>query len=663
MSMKSIVKPRHCSRIKDVWGSFISDLNFRRHPATSKQFGAINMPGDFPQLTPEKLVEWYKSITAYKFAWCWIRWQSGHAAFPSKVLPRMEKLSADFFERRCELSKAEGMYVCGYTCGGDDVYAFQKHPEWFHECGHFYACLNAPFWDREFEAIQEALNIFPCDGLFYDMVIFTGKCRCEFCQAAYKRFYGEKMPEEYDTNKFRFDTFKRWAKRATQVAREIVPAIEICVNQQYLPSGVPYELLEHFDWYYCEFGDFEWIGEILRAWGDKPLFSGNAINPRHVAHLLGRCIRPLAYDSFTDYRTGKFISVDDRRVKPIKRVLGEIRKREPYLKDALPIPHTTVLFTSPYNLSKVSTDESYRRFLLSEEKYTEIVTTYVRETTRMNLSCCNVEVAERLTEEKLNRYEVVFAPELAWINRNTVALLRGWVERGGILFVSGLFNLLNEHKEVLQDFADNGLLGVRKVEGPLDTFAVLTNFKFNGAFEQMQELVAIYDAIVCESKGAEPVVFGNVGAQDNIPLIWQHKIGSGIVFFLAGRIGKRLEEDTEKCERSLRNCLQKLLFSYIKRAPFKTSTEYPTEVWLNAQPTKRQLTLHMVAYERPLCNVNLSIRADLIARNNIEIVYPVKRKAILKGKRVRNYVHFTLPEVHEHVIFTTKSESSDILTK
>jgi len=72
-----------------------------------------------------------------------------------------------------------------------------------------------------------------------------------------------------------------------------------------------------------------------------------------------------------------------------------------------------------------------------------------------------------------------------------------------ILFVSGPFNLLDEHKEVLQDFADNGLLGVSKVEGPLDIFSVLTNFKFNGAFEQMQELVAIDDAIVCESKGAE----------------------------------------------------------------------------------------------------------------------------------------------------------------
>ncbi|GAG60010.1 unnamed protein product [marine sediment metagenome] len=262
--MNNADKQDKLSRIKDIWGWFGSDLNFRRQSLSSPS----NKPDDFPQLTPEKLVAWYKSINADNFAWCWIKHQSGHAAFPSKVLPRMEKLSADFFQRCCELSKAEGMYVCGYTCGGDDVYAYEKHPEWFQEYGRWFACLNAPFWEREFEAIQEALKLFPCDGLFYDMVRFTGKCRCEFCQTAYKEFYGEKMPEKHDIHRFRFDTFKRWVERATRAAREIVPSIEICINHQWKRlDGVPYELLEYFDWYYCEFGCAEWVGEILRAWG------------------------------------------------------------------------------------------------------------------------------------------------------------------------------------------------------------------------------------------------------------------------------------------------------------------------------------------------------------------------------------------------------------
>ena len=639
-------------RIKEVWGYLCSDLNYRKHPG-----GAVNRPEDFPQLTPEKMVAWYKSIHDDRFAWCWIKWQSGHAAFPSKVLPHMENLSADFFQRHCELSKAEGMYVCGYTCGGDDVYAFEQHPEWFQEYGRRFACLNAPFWDREFEAIQEALNLFPCDGLFYDMVRFTGKCRCTFCRAAYKQFYGEQMPEKHDTNRFRFDTFKRWVERATKAAREIVPSIEICANHQWFRlDGVPYELLEHFDWYYCEFGPYEWVGEILRAWGDRPLFVGNAIQPRYVAHLLGRRAHPLAYDTFTDYRTGEFVSPEDRRLKPIKQVLAEVGKQEPYLKDAVPVPHVAVLFTSAYDLSKRPTDARFPHWLLGEERYAEAVAAWVRDAVRMNLSCCSVEIAERLTAETLNRYEAVFVPELAWVGEKIAVLLQGWVDRGGVLFVSGPFGLLNEDGKPLRDFAGNGLLGVTRVEGPLDTFAVLTTFRSNGAFKQMEELVPLDNAIICKASGAEAAAYGNVGADEGVPLMWRHEVGNGLVFFLAGRLGERLVEDVERRERLMRNCLRALLSSCIKRAPFTTSIEYPAEVWLNAQPAQRQLILHVVAYDRPLLNETLSLRADLVSDNDMEIVYPPESRAIISGKRDRDYVHFALPEVYRHVVLATKGE-------
>ena len=110
--------------------------------------------------------------------------------------------------------------------------------------------------------------------------------RVRFCQAAYKTFYGEKWPGSH-LGQFRFDTFKSWAERH-EAARDIVPNIEVCVNHQWdKPFGVPFELLGYFDWYYCEFrrgqGDVEWMGEILRAWGEKHMLCGNALKPRHVA--------------------------------------------------------------------------------------------------------------------------------------------------------------------------------------------------------------------------------------------------------------------------------------------------------------------------------------------------------------------------------------------
>jgi len=648
------------STIKDVWGHFAIDLNFRRHPC-----GKSNMAQDYPRLSAAKLTRWNKAVNADALAWCWMKFKSGHAAFPSKALPQMDRLSPDFYQRWCELSKKEGMYVMGYTCGGDDVLAFEEHPEWFQEYGPSFVCLNAPFWDREFEAMREALRIYPCDGLFYDMIQFSGNCVCEFCQEAYRKFYGKKMPERYnpkkhhrdrwnwkaerrDVARFRLDTWRQWVSRATQVCREIVPGIEICINQQWLrPDGVPYELLEQFDWYFCEFGMAEWVGEILRAWGgDKHMLCGNVLDSRQSAHLLGRRMCPVAYDTFADYRTGELVSLDDRRIRPIKRVLGETRKCEPYLKGACAIPHAAVLHADSWNSLKN----------LGEGVYSQIVATYVRDATRMNLSCCAVEIAERLTQEKLAKYEVIFAPDLGCLDEKLAVSLQEWVRQGGILFASGLFALMDKQGETLSAFSDKGLLGVRKMDGPLDTFNVMTDYRSDRGMKAMDDLAAVDDAILCAPTTAEPVAYGCVGAEENVPLLWRNKVGDGLAFYFAGRIGRRIEEDVEKSLNSMRSCLQALLLPHIRKAPFRTSMEYPTEIWLNEQPREHRLVMHIVAFEKPLVGQYVSVRADLIAEDAIEIVYPAAKKTVIKGKRKAGYVQFLLPEVHGHVILVLKKE-------
>lgn len=642
-------KPGGISRIKDLWGGFFLDLNFRCKPP----YGS-NQAGDYAKLTPEQLFAWHKAIHSDKLAWVWCKLQSGHVIFPSRTLPAMINLPADFFQRWCKLAKAAGMYVMGYTCGGDDIYAFEQHPEWFREYGHAFACLNAtPFWEREFAGVQEALRIFPCDGFFYDMVRFSGKCRCEFCRAAYQKFYGEKMPGTYDTNRFRFDTFKHWAEKATRIPREIVPAIEICINLQWMRlDGVPYELLDYFDWYYCEFGHAEWTGEILRAWGDKPVFSGNAIEPRYVAHLLGRRISPLAYDHdiAIDYRTGRLPPLNDPRVARISASLREIRKREPYLKDAVAIPHAAALFTSAYDLSKSPEGDALKKslFLLAEEKYAETVATCVRDATWMNLGCCGVEIVERLTNARLDRYEIVFVPELARVDQQILALLRAWVERGGILFASGPFALADEQGKVLLDFADDGLLGVKRVQGPLAIAGALTSLSVPGAPKPFPE-VLLGNVILCESQGAAPLGHGNVGADKNVPLLWRNRIGKGIVFYLAGRAGLWQWHNP---------WVQTLLEPHIKRAPYKTSTRDYAEVWLNEQPAEKRLVLHVLAYPSFLREQHISIRSDLVAGSAMEIVYPASKRAILNGTTERGYVTFALPDLYnEDIICLLKSAS------
>ncbi len=479
------------------------------------------------------------------------------------------------------------------------------------------------------------------------MVQFSGKCRCDFCQTAYQKFYGEKMPAKYDPRRFRFDTYKRWAQRAVKAGREMAPAIEISINHQWFrPDGLPYELDELFDWYYCEFTTAEWVAEILRAsGGDKTTFSGcGGFDAHTVAHFIGRRLTPHGYSSgFLDYRTSEW-NLSPAWLAPAKthiaHMLGEVRKYQPYVKAASAIPHATVLFSGAVNSA------------LGDAKYTDIVTAYLRHATRMKLTCCNVEIAERLTADKLSKYEVVFAPEAAAIDARVAALLRQWVHSGGVLFASGPAAIADEYgRPRPPTCADIGLLGMKKIGAALNPPSYLTDFQYAAELKRMEVAYPSESTIACEPATAEPVGYGQIGADRKAPLIWRSTLGDGVVFYFAGRKGKGEDEPAEK---ALRGCLQTLLAPHVKKAPVRTSMEYPVEVWLNEQAEEKRLVMHVVAFEKPLRDQQVSVRADLIADDALEIVYPASRKTVVKGERIGGYVHFPLPEMHEHVILVLK---------
>ncbi|MDD5705328.1 MAG: hypothetical protein PHR35_05345 [Kiritimatiellae bacterium] len=653
--MPKALTTKTISKIKDVWGFFGTDLNFRSYSPMSS-----NTCADYPDLKAETLLQWQQSLHSGNLAWAMGKLQSGHATYPSKVLPRMERCSLDFFQRYCELAKAAGMYVVAYTDGGDDAYAHRQHPEWFREYGQLFACLNSPFWDREFEAVREMLRLFPADGLFYDMVMFSGYCACEFCQAAYRKFYGEKMPDRHDpkvhrddfsderrdTLRFQLDTYRHWVRRATQAGREIVPGIEISLNQQWSqPDGLPYELLEHFDWYFCEFGHAEWVGEIMRAWGDKPIVCGAALDPRGCAHLLGRRIHPCGAEVYQDHRTGRLLSAEHRCLAPVRQSMDALKECEPYVMDAIAVPHAAVLHSG--------SGELYHR--LHAGNYSNVIATTLNEAARMNLNCCTVERAEQLTTAVLKKYEVIFAPDMSCEDAKLTAMLRQWVAQGGVLVTSGLFGLISRQGTLLPDFADQELLGIKKMEGPCAVFSMLNDYRLGGAMQTTDCPIELGRAVVCAPTAAEPVAYGNVGADENVPLLWQNKIDRGVVFYLAGSVAAGgYHQRSAQSQNALRSCLQALLRPHIRKAPFKTSTECPTEIWLNEQPGDKRLVMHIVAFEQALVGQHVSVRADLIAGNRMEIVYPSAKQAVIHGERKEGYVRFSLPDLQGQTIAVLK---------
>ncbi len=94
---------------------------------------------------------------------------------------------------------------------------YERHNDWAYRTvkgdivdynGNVHACVCGDFQQKKaFEIIEEVLNRFPVDGVFFNMGGFTvldysynfhGVCHCENCKKRFKEMYGMELPEKDD---------------------------------------------------------------------------------------------------------------------------------------------------------------------------------------------------------------------------------------------------------------------------------------------------------------------------------------------------------------------------------------------------------------------------------------------------------------------------------
>ncbi len=167
------------------------------------------------KLSAEKYLDCLKRAKV-KSAMIYFQNHNGHCYFPTKVghVHRAFENGENQIKKLVDLCHGNDIDVIGYYSVVYNTYEHDRHPEWrlygpdgksLREKGSRYGhlCPNNPE-HRAFvkTQIEEILDYFDVDGMFYDMLFWPQHCDCEHCRARWKRETGlDEIPFTVDFTK------------------------------------------------------------------------------------------------------------------------------------------------------------------------------------------------------------------------------------------------------------------------------------------------------------------------------------------------------------------------------------------------------------------------------------------------------------------------------
>ncbi len=139
---------------------------------------------------------------------CFAKCHHGMCYYPTTVGPKHPSLPFDLLGSQIESCHRRNIRVPIYLTSVWDSYMAELHPEWQQrkldgsligakpgEAGWKWVCLNSPYLDYQEQQTKELLDLYECDGFFYDIVFqaneLSGRedsgCCCEYCLASMRK--------------------------------------------------------------------------------------------------------------------------------------------------------------------------------------------------------------------------------------------------------------------------------------------------------------------------------------------------------------------------------------------------------------------------------------------------------------------------------------------
>jgi hypothetical protein len=335
---------------------------------TSESIEAIGSQFDPDEFAETLLKANVNSITC--FARChhgWIYFDS--KAFPERRHPHLQK---ELLPLQIQACHRRGIRVPIYLTVQWDHYTATRHPEWVAKDGQgrligtppfeagFYQilCVNTPY--REFLKAHtaEVLEVFPADGLFFD-IVWPVPCACRYCREKMWAM-GLEPSSEIDRQRFGLHSVNEFKRDMTRFVRNLNPDCTIFYNAGHIgprhrPVSTAYthfevESLPSGEWGYLHFpmtiryarnlglDCLGHTGKFHTSWGDFHSF-------KNLPALRFECLRMLAHGAkcLIGDQLAPSGRVDQDVYHLVGAVYGEVARKEPWCVGAQSVAEIGVL--------------------------------------------------------------------------------------------------------------------------------------------------------------------------------------------------------------------------------------------------------------------------------------------------------------------------------
>ncbi|MEM1580921.1 MAG: beta-galactosidase trimerization domain-containing protein [Candidatus Bathyarchaeia archaeon] len=635
----------------------------------------VNVGVDFD---PEKFASTLKEAHVDSVT-CFARCHHGWIYFDTKLFPerRHPHLARNLLKEQIEACHERDIRVPIYTTVQWDHYTANEHPEWLVLDEHGYPtgtklyepgfyrnlCVNSPYKDFLKAHIKEILQTFPVDGLFLD-IVRPLDCSCKYCRAGMEA-EGLEPSDPQARWKYAVKIINNFKMETTSFIRQFNEDCTIFYNSGHIGpmqrstvsayTHFEIESLPSGGWGYMHFpiavryarnlgvDCLGMTGKFHTSWGDFHSFK----NKRALEFECFRMLALAAKCSIGDqlHPSGRLCPTT---YKLIGEVYSQIKKKEPWCKNARPVSEIGVL-----------TPEEFMESASSSQLPPAIIGV----TRMLQEGFHQFEIVDSASD--LSRFKVLILPDNIPVSPDLAHKLEKFIADGGSIIASYESGLNNAKT----DFALKELGVKLRGPAPFSPDFIIPRGEIGKGLPETEHVMYMRGLEVKleqDSQVLADVVVPYFNRTYKHFCSHRHTPSSGkvgypgiirngrIIYFIHPIFTQYYKNAPLWCKKLFLNALDMLLPEPLVRAEAPSTTL----VTLNEQTAENRWVLHLLHYipERrgqdfdiiedviPLFNLRISVRIP----KRVEEVTCVPEEDPLDFKVNNNRVEFTLPKLEGH---------------